>query len=99
MTADRTPMTADELAAELYRRQGYLVLQHSDNTLKPGDLLPGIYDSRIGDSDTVLRVIGPATLQQAVRQDNLSKQIHGEWEAFGDMELITESLYLVEAAD
>ena len=63
----RTPMTADEMAAELYRRQGYLVLS-STETHDIGDIVWETVNAIGKPISAPLRIVGLSSYQEFAAQ-------------------------------
>lgn len=97
MTDERAMLTADELAAELYRRQGFLVVNHSLR-VQVGSILPAANGQRVGVMSVPLRVIGLSNESEANHQHALAISIYGGPVGYG---VVWQKpfFYRVEAAD
>lgn len=87
-----TPLSADELAAELYRRQGYLIY----NSSHPKNLGDVVCEVEAGDSklDTPLRIVGRSTLAEFTSQQRLAQEL-----GWSSEYIPYPYFYYVEAAD
>ena len=97
MTNERPAMTADELAAELYRRQGHLVMGWDGPPLRVGEIVPGPHDSAMGSILIPMRVVAHSCTTEFDAQHRLVCMILECEDA--RQEISGETYYRVEAAD